>query len=77
MYHTGIVTQNRKNKMYEQNFQNQQLQCAECGMIFEFSAEEQEFYAKKGYSSPKRCPECRARRKAQNNNRGGYRERRY
>jgi hypothetical protein len=64
--------------MSEQNFQNQQLQCAECGAIFEFSAEEQEFYAQKGYSSPKRCPECRARRKAQNNNRnGGYREKRY
>lgn len=63
--------------MYE-NFQNQQLQCAECGVIFEFSAEDQEFYSKKGYSAPKRCPECRARRKAQqNNNRGGYRERRY
>lgn len=64
--------------MNEQNFNNQQLQCAECGTIFEFSAEDQEFYATKGYSAPKRCPECRARRKAQsNNNRGGYRERRY
>lgn len=64
--------------MYEQNFQTQQLQCAECGTIFEFSAEEQEFYAQKGYSSPKRCSQCRAKRKAQqNNNRGGYRERRY
>lgn len=64
--------------MNEQNFQNQQLQCTECGVTFEFSAEEQDFYAKKGYSSPKRCSECRARRKAQqNNNQGGYRERRY
>ena len=64
--------------MYEQNFQNQELQCVECGAIFEFSAEDQEFYAKKGYSAPKRCPQCRARRKAQqNDNRGGYRERRY
>ena len=61
-----------------ENFENQQLQCVECGATFEFSAEDQEFYAKKGYSAPKRCPECRAKRKAQNNNRGGgYRERRY
>lgn len=64
--------------MNEQNFQNQQLQCADCAAVFEFPAEEQDFYAKKGFSAPKRCPECRARRKAQqNNNRGGYRERRY
>lgn len=64
--------------MYEQNFQTQELQCAECGVTFEFSAEEQEFYAKKGYTFPKRCPQCRARRKEQqNNDRGGYRERRY
>jgi NAD-dependent SIR2 family protein deacetylase len=63
--------------MEEQNFQTQELQCVECGAVFEFSAEDQEFYAKKGFSAPKRCPQCRARRKAQQNNRGGYRERRY
>lgn len=60
--------------MYEQNYETQQLQCAECGTIFEFSAEDQEFYATKGYSSPKRCPECREKRKAAKNSggRGGY-----
>lgn len=58
--------------MYEQNYQTQQLQCVECGKIFDFSAEDQEFYAKKGYSSPKRCTECRENRKARtNNSRGG------
>lgn len=61
--------------MNEGNFTTQQLQCVECGATFEFSAEDQEYYASKGYSAPKRCPECRARRKAQNNR--GYRERRY
>ena len=67
--------------MYEQNYENQQLQCVECGKIFEFSGEDQEFYAKKGYSAPKRCPECRENRKARSNGggggqRGGFRERR-
>lgn len=57
-------------------YETKQLQCADCGETFEFSAEDQEFYAKKGFSDPKRCPACRAKRKAQNN-RGGYRERRY
>lgn len=60
--------------MYEQNYENQQLQCVECGKIFEFSAEDQEFYATKGYSAPKRCSECRENRKARSNGggRGGY-----
>lgn len=57
--------------MYEQNFENQQLQCVECGKIFEFLAEDQEFYATKGYSSPKRCPECREARKRNSQPRGG------
>ncbi len=72
-----MITENRKNKMYN-NYETQQLECAECGKTFEFSAEDQEFYAKKGYSAPKRCTECRAKRKAQNNSGGGgYRTRRY
>lgn len=63
--------------MYEQNYENQQLQCVECGQIFEFSAEDQEFYSTKGYSAPKRCPQCRENRKARSNSsRGGFRERR-
>jgi len=56
--------------MYEQNYENQQLQCVECGKIFEFSAEDQEFYSKKGYSAPKRCTECRENRKARSNSGG-------
>ncbi len=76
MYYNGKVTQIRKKKM-NNNYEIQQLECVECGKSFVFSTEDQEFYAKKGYSSPKRCPDCRAKRKAQNNNRGGYRERRY
>ncbi len=45
------------------------LQCADCGRTFPFTVEEQEFYATKGYTNePKRCPTCRANRKAE---RGG------
>ena len=51
-----------------EQFEIQQLQCVECGVIFDFSTEDQEFYASKGFSAPKRCPECRANRKAQGNN---------
>ena len=41
------------------------LQCADCGVAFVFSASEQEFFAQKGFTSaPKRCPSCRAQRRA-------------
>ena len=51
-------------------FQEKSLQCAECGTTFTFTAEEQEFFAKKGYTNePKRCPSCREARRGQ---RGGF-----
>lgn len=49
--------------MFNQNFEDQQLTCADCGQTFIFSAEDQEFFAQKRYSTPKRCPVCRANRK--------------
>jgi CxxC-x17-CxxC domain-containing protein len=50
------------------------LTCQDCGAQFSFSAEDQEFYAMKGFSEPKRCPECRRARKAERGggNGGGY-----
>jgi CxxC-x17-CxxC domain-containing protein len=40
------------------------LTCSDCGMEFEFTEREQAFYAEKGFSEPRRCPSCRASRKA-------------
>ena len=41
------------------------LTCADCGVEFIHSAADQEFYAQKGFASdPKRCPSCRATRRA-------------
>lgn len=57
--------------MLNQNFEDQELQCADCNEVFVFSAEDQEFYYQKGYSSPKRCPICRANRKASSSRGGG------
>lgn len=45
------------------DFTDQQLVCADCGAEFTFSAAEQTFYADKGFSSPKRCPDCRKKKK--------------
>jgi len=45
---------------------DQTLTCIErsCGATFTFSDGEQKFYAEKGFTPPKRCPNCRAARKA-------------
>jgi len=49
------------------------LTCVECGAEFTFSAEDQEYYASRGFQNePKRCPTCRQARKA--GRQGGGRE---
>lgn len=69
------------------NYQDKELTCTdsyhdqntldETGMPapkeFTFTAEEQEFYAEKGFSEPQRCQACRAAKKARFNGdrRGG------
>ncbi len=46
-------------------FEEKTLTCADCGQTFPFTIEEQEFFAAKGYTNePKRCPDCRQKRKA-------------
>ena len=52
-------------------FDDQNLVCSECGNDFLFSERDQEFFAQKGYSQPKRCPSCRAKRNAGGDSRGG------
>ncbi len=43
---------------------DQNLTCTDCGKQFTFTDSEQEFYQSKGFSTPSRCPDCRAARKA-------------
>ncbi len=45
------------------------LVCQDCNQEFTFSASEQQFYADRQFSEPRRCPSCRAARKA---SRGDY-----
>ena len=40
------------------------LVCADCEQQFVFTASEQDFYAQRGFSEPKRCTSCRNARKA-------------
>src|SRR4051794_729668 len=47
------------------------LTCAQCGQDFTFSAEDQQYHAERGYQDPKRCPTCRAERRANRGDSGG------
>lgn len=38
---------------------DRRLVCAECGGGFLFEAGEQAFFAERGLTEPKRCPDCR------------------
>lgn len=52
-------------------YEDRVLTCADCGQEFVFSASDQEFYAGRGFSDPRRCPSCRASRRAARSE-GGY-----
>ena len=47
------------------------MTCADCSQDFVFTAREQEFYATRGFTEPRRCPSCRASRKAARGDTGG------
>ena len=50
-------------------YQDEKLICEDCGAEFIFTAGEQEFYAEKGLvNKPKRCPDCRKKRRQNNRN---------
>ncbi|HEY3071616.1 MAG TPA: zinc-ribbon domain containing protein [Candidatus Limnocylindrales bacterium] len=52
-------------------YNDKTLTCADCGQQFVFTASEQDFYAQRGFTEPRRCPSCRASRKAARNAAGG------
>jgi CxxC-x17-CxxC domain-containing protein len=54
-------------------YEDRTLTCKDCGQSFTFSADDQEFFATKGYSEPLRCPACRQARKAERGDSGGSR----
>lgn len=50
-----------------------QIQCSACGSEFVFTAEEQEFYASKGFQPPRKCKPCRdAAKQSRGGGGGGY-----
>ena len=54
-----------------QSTMDKTLTCADCGQEFAFTASEQQFYSDRGFTEPRRCPSCRASRKAARGDSGG------
>ncbi len=53
-------------------YTDRNIVCADCGTEFLHSAEDQKRYAERGFTNePKRCPDCRAKRKATGMSGGG------
>ena len=52
-------------------YSDKTLTCADCGQEFTFTASEQDFYAQRGFTEPRRCASCRASRKAARGDSGG------
>jgi len=52
-------------------YTDQTLTCRDCSQAFQFTASEQDFYSQRGFSTPLRCPSCRASRKAARGDSGG------
>lgn len=51
-------------------YNDKTLTCKDCGTEFVFTANEQEFYAEKGFTNePQRCKDCRIARKNGGNGR--------
>jgi CxxC-x17-CxxC domain-containing protein len=48
-------------------YSDKNLSCADCGQEFVFTASEQDFYAQRNFTEPRRCSSCRASRKAARN----------
>ena len=52
-------------------YTDRNLSCSDCGTEFVFTASEQQFYADRQFSEPRRCAACRAVRKASRGDSGG------
>ena len=55
------------------SFQDKSIQCSDCGTTFTFTADEQEFFASRGFvNDPKRCLSCRQARKSERGGSSSY-----
>ena len=48
---------------FDMDFEDKEIACVDCGREFTWSANDQQFYEEKQLSAPKRCKECRIKKK--------------
>ena len=53
------------------SYTDKTLTCSDCGQEFTFTGSEQQFYADRGFTEPRRCASCRQARKASRGDAGG------
>jgi CxxC-x17-CxxC domain-containing protein len=58
--------------LYTSTYTDKTLNCVDCNQAFTFPASDQQFYAEKEFSEPRRCPSCRAAKKAARGETSGY-----
>jgi CxxC-x17-CxxC domain-containing protein len=61
---TGSLRPHEKEFFMFSTTTDRTLTCVDCRQEFAFTASEQQFYADRQFSEPRRCPSCRAIRKA-------------
>ena len=49
-----------------EDMSDRKICCSDCGLEFNFSVKEQEFFEQKGFADPRRCPKCRIKRRELN-----------
>lgn len=57
---------NQLNVNREENKNMELIMCKDCGKEFEYTDKERAFFEDKGFPAPIRCKECRANKKARN-----------
>jgi DNA-directed RNA polymerase subunit RPC12/RpoP len=60
-----IFSKMEELKKKTENLKDIELECSECGKKFIFTTGEQKFFMERSLSKPRRCPDCRQRRKAE------------
>lgn len=58
-----------------EELQDKTITCIDCGKEFIFTVNDQQFYKEKGFTNePKRCKECRARKKQERESKNNPKE---
>lgn len=65
----GNLPYQQEGNRGKQNGEGAEIVCADCRNKFLFEEGEQKFYKMRGLTPPKRCPDCRSKRKHQRHHR--------